>query len=606
MTPHIAIIDLGGQYCHLISRRLRDLGVRAVIRESDVSPGELRGCAGVILSGGPSSVYDHGAPTIDDGVLQLGVPVLGICYGHQLLVQKLGGIVEHSKGEYGASDLTLAEQDTIFSGLPTTQRVWMSHADSVTRLPPEATRLAETERCPNAAFAMFGRGFFGVQFHPEVVHTDHGSAILQNFTSAICGIHSELDRSGRLDELIGEIRDRVGGDSVFFLVSGGVDSTVAFVLCARALPADRILGLYVDTGLMRTNETEELRENLESLGLLHRLKIRDESKRFLRGLAGVTDPEEKREIIGRLFVEVQAEAMVEYGIDSDHWLLGQGTIYPDTIESGGDNGKAALIKTHHNRCREIRELMERGRVIEPLSEFYKDEVRELGLELGLRPELTHRWPFPGPGLAIRCLCSVDPEMLSAEPLDVAVHLPSGFKAVRLPLSSVGVQGDGRTYKRVAAVSGPTADGQYQIDYDALADLSGTLCNGSNAYNRVIYLLGSHMQNDLAVGHVIPSVLSPARIDLLREADHLVRNILESEGLTDSVWQFPVVLVPLRLTDGESFVLRPVNSTDGMTANFARLPVAVIQRMAREILGLRGVDAVFLDITDKPPATIEWE
>ena len=385
MNPTIAVVDLGGQYCHLITRRLQDLGVDTVILTPNTLPPSFDAYSGIVLSGGPSSVYDPSAPVVRDDLFQSRKPILGICYGHQLLVHKLGGSVERGQGEYGHSTLALAEADTLFAGLPAQQRVWMSHADSVTQLPKGAIRLAGTPTCENAAFAMPAAGFYGVQFHPEVVHSEFGDAILRNFVERVCGITQRIAPSPRVPGLVDKIRKQAGNKSVFFLVSGGVDSTVAFVLCARALPKERVLGLYVDTGLMRKGETDELRQNLNSLGLESRFHVRDESKRFLGALRGVSDPEKKREIIGRAFVDVQSDAMHEYGIDAEHWLLGQGTIYPDTIESGGSTGQAAKIKTHHNRCQEILDLIEQGRVIEPLAEFYKDQVRAIGIELDWHP-----------------------------------------------------------------------------------------------------------------------------------------------------------------------------------------------------------------------------
>jgi GMP synthase (glutamine-hydrolysing) len=604
MKERIAVIDLGGQYCHLIARRLRDLGVDPAIHAPDVTPRQLDGCAGVILSGGPQSVYEPGAPKIRRGVLDLGVPVLGICYGHQLLAQMLGGEVTKRDGEYGFARLEVEVGDTLFRRTPRAQQVWMSHTDAVTRLPRGATALAATDRCEHAAFADLRRRVFGVQFHPEVVHTEHGQDILRNFVRAACKVGGRSRPTDRIPILVEQIRQRAGARSVFFLVSGGVDSTVAFVLCARALPKERILGLYVDTGLMRARETEELRANLASLGLADRLIVRDASARFLDKLAGVTDPEQKRHIIGRLFVEIQSEAMHAYGIDAVHWLLGQGTIYPDTIESGGAAaGRAALIKTHHNRCAEIRELIRRGRVIEPLSEFYKDEVRQVGSALGLARRLTHRWPFPGPGLAIRCLCSR--RAGKAAPLSrasAATVRAAGFRGVLLPVQSVGVQGDARTYRRVVALRSATS----RLDYRRMQAVSTTLCNVHSETNRVILLIAGRPGLRLEAVRMRKASITRARIAVLRRADYLVRLAMERGRLTDAVWQFPVVLLPISVAGGESIVLRPVNSEDGMTANFARLPLPFLRRVARDVGRIPGVDAVFLDITNKPPATIEWE
>src|ERR1043166_2030380 len=299
MKQTLAIIDLGGQYCHLISRRLRELGLPADVHGHEVKASELGQYAGIILSGGPSSVYEAAAPHIDARIHELGVPVLGICYGHQLLAAALGGTVARGRSEFGESRLSVQPGNELFDGTPGEQTVWMSHSDSVSGLPPSVQRLGSTQRCDTAAFADVGRRLYGVQFHPEVDHTEHGQALLENFGVSICGLTPRDLNRDRVERRIESIRAKVDKGSVFFLVSGGVDSTVAFVLCARALGRDRVLGLYVDTGLMRKGETDELRATLESLGMTDRLVVRDESERFLDALCGVSDPEEKRHIIGR-------------------------------------------------------------------------------------------------------------------------------------------------------------------------------------------------------------------------------------------------------------------------------------------------------------------
>ena len=602
MDKTVAIIDLGGQYCHLIGRQLRKLGVESKIYEPNARLEALAEHAGIILSGGPQSVYEKGAPKTKPGILKLGLPVLGICYGHQLLAQMLGAKVRKHEGEYGPTKLSVVAQDTLLKGTPERQIVWMSHRDSVTQLPEELLTLASTSQCKNAAFADIRHRFYGVQFHPEVVHTENGLQILKTFVSSICGLKSRKNIKYRVKTLVEDIRARVGQKSIFFLVSGGVDSTVAFVLCAKALPKERILGLYVDTGLMRKKETEELQINLARLGLLARLETRNRSADFFSGLRGVTHPETKRQIIGRLFVKVQSEAMRELGIDDRRWLLGQGTIYPDTIESGGARGLAAVIKTHHNRCPEILEMIDKGRVIEPLAELYKDEVRQLGRELGLEHKLTNRWPFPGPGLAIRCLCN-DTTAKSRE-LNETIRKYLGnfsYQAALLPIKSVGVQGDGRTYKQVVALRHKRGE----VNYDNLQAVSTELCNVHTATNRVVVFISGCVRS-LESATMKRAGLTPSRVELLRKADYIVRSKMERYGLVESVWQFPVVLVPISFRGGESIVLRPVNSTDGMTANFARLPLNLLRDVADEIIKLGKIDAVFLDVTSKPPATIEWE
>lgn len=602
MEKTVAIIDLGGQYCHLIGRQLRKLGVESKIYGPDARLEALAKHAGIILSGGPQSVYEKDAPRTKVGILELGIPILGICYGHQLLAQMLGAKVQRGEGEYGPTKLSVVAHDTLLKGTPDEQIVWMSHTDTVTKLPPKSVTLASTEQCHNAAFADLRRRFYGVQFHPEVVHTECGPQILRGFVSSVCGLKARKNIKRRIRTLVDDIKAKVGNRSVFFLVSGGVDSTVAFVLCAKALAKDRILGLYVDTGLMRKGETEELRVNLARLGLLDRLKTCDKSDIFLSRLRGVTNPEKKRQIVGRLFVEVQSQVMIELGIDDQHWLLGQGTIYPDTIESGGARGLAAVIKTHHNRCPEIIEMIRKGRVIEPLADFYKDEVREVGRRLGLEPKLTNRWPFPGPGLAIRRLCN----RTLAQAKKIGKTLLSyvtdfDYEAILLPIKSVGVQGDARTYRQVIALR----DVRGGLDYERLQRVSTELCNVHTATNRVIVFISGCVKN-LEGASVKRAALTPRRVELLREADFIVRSRMEESNLTASVWQFPVVLVPISFRGGESIILRPVNSEDGMTANFARLPSDLIYGVAEQIMQLGGIDAVFLDVTSKPPATIEWE
>jgi GMP synthase (glutamine-hydrolysing) len=628
----IAIIDLGGQYCHLIARRLRDLAVDSEIFPPGIPADALSHFAGLILSGGPQSVYDPNAVTIDETVLRLDVPILGICYGHQLLAKLLGGEVTRHDGEYGFAQLTTStltsplppatltsalpqvsgretgrsgrtidSADTLFRGTSRMQQVWMSHSDAVRSLPPGLVTLATTERCPCAAFAHSSKPLFGLQFHPEVAHTEYGAKILENFVRSVCRIAESGTTTSRVPALCERIQRAATGKSVFFLVSGGVDSAVAFALCGMALPKERVLGLYVDTGLMRQGETDELRVNLAQLGLADRIRIQDASEDFFKALKGKIDPEEKRQIIGRLFVEIQAQAMHQLSIDPDHWLLGQGTIYPDTIESGGDTGRAAVIKTHHNRCDEIRELIRQGKVIEPLAEFYKDEVRALGRELGLSAHLTNRWPFPGPGLAIRCLCTYAERPAAPLSQEIAVSLAGdGFEGVLLPLRTVGVQGDARTYRMVVALKRRDDD----IDYSIIRRLSSALCNQSAAANRVMLLIGGN--HSLTDARTVPATITRERLELLRQADFIARSEIEHANLAGTIWQFPVVLAPIAFQGGESIILRPVNSVDGMTASFASLPTQLLGTISGNILKLPGVDAVFLDVTDKPPATIEWE
>jgi len=570
------VLDAGGQYCHLIARKVRDLGVYAEVRASETPAAELAGARGIIISGGPSSVYDPDSPTVDPTIFASGQPVLGICYGQQLMAYLLGGEVRKGeKGEYGLATLDLAEtSDPVFGGLTRRQQVWMSHRDVVAAPPAGFAVTGCTDTCAIAAMANPGRKLYSVQFHPEVVHTTHGKEYLANFVFAVCGCIKDWDPRNRVPLIEREIRECAGDRKVFFFVSGGVDSSVAFALTIRALGADRVRGVYVDTGLMREGETEFVRR-------LPGLTVDHAADQFLTALAGVTDPEQKRHIIGEEFVRVQERIVESRHLLDENWILGQGTIYPDTIESGG-TAKAAVIKTHHNRVAGIQRLIECGRVLEPLKSFYKDEVREIGRELGLAPELLDRHPFPGPGLAIRCLCSEfdAPARATAE-------------GCVLPVNSVGVQGDSRSYAPVLAIDA--------IDYDRAT----ALINRLSGINRVV----APVETRLPVREMQTTAcsLTPERIALLRRADAVVRRLSHESGYDREVWQFPVILIPLGIAGApDSVVLRPVDSVDGMTARSVPMPEPLLRNMCRELLQIKEIAGVFYDLTHKPPGTIEWE
>jgi GMP synthase (glutamine-hydrolysing) len=559
----------------LIARRVRELGVYAEVRHSDTPLEELAGRKGIIISGGPNSVYEPGSPTIDPRVLGAGIPVLGICYGQQLIAHLLDGFVRKGEvGEYGPATIEVQCKEGLFAGLGRCEQVWMSHRDQVERVPAGFAVLASTSTCPVAAMGDHGRRLFGLQFHPEVVHTPRGGQLLANFVFNIAGCERDWDPRGRVALLEERIREVAGGRNVFFFVSGGVDSSVAYQLCVRALGRNRVHGAYVDTGLMREGETEFVRRALD-------VAVVDAREEFLTALAGVVEPEQKRHIIGEQFVAVQ-ERVLNSGhyLDGD-WILGQGTIYPDTIESGG-TARADVIKTHHNRVAGIQKLIDEGRIIEPLTSFYKDEVREIGRELGLPAELLDRHPFPGPGLAIRLLCARQDEPLEA--------LPDGWL---VPVHSVGVQGDSRSYRPVMAVE--------SLDLAVAAEL----INRERRVNRVVGLVGSNAP--LGEQKVREAHLTAARLERLRRADAVVRRLSHEAGFDHEVWQFPVVVIPCGTAERpDSVVLRPVHSVDGMTAQVVLMPEELRQRITEQLLQLEGVCAVFYDLTHKPPGTIEWE
>ncbi|OGJ58199.1 hypothetical protein A2635_01405 [Candidatus Peribacteria bacterium RIFCSPHIGHO2_01_FULL_51_9] len=592
----IVILDCGGQYAHLIARRVRQCGAYSEIRPAETHAHDLKDAAGIILSGGPQSVYDPESPQGDTGIFDLGIPILGICYGLQWMAQALGGEVRRGKvKEYGRTRirkkaLRIKSTKNLFQDCPEEFTVWMSHGDEAVNIPEGFSVIATSDVCANAAFADEKRKFFALQFHPEVTHTECGREILQRFV-ALCGavpwsVEGFAQRIG--EEIKAEVCDR----SVFMLVSGGVDSTVAFTLLNRVLGPNRVRGLLVDTGLMRKGEIQQICEAFRMLGI-ENLHVEDASDEFFERLQNVYDPEEKRRIIGETFLSVQKRVCRAMGLSfDDQWMLGQGTIYPDTIETGGTK-HAARIKTHHNRIETIQRMIDAGLVVEPLKELYKDEVRQLGEELGLPHELVWRHPFPGPGLGVRILCSL-PDKTQEIP-NANIDIPHAV----LPIRSVGVQGDSRTYKYAIVLFSES-----KIPTDQHWNFATEIPNRCPEFNRVLFCL-SHSRPTKFV--FTPVCITRERTNLLQEADAIVDEEIRNAGLYEEIWQFPVVLLPLGRQSGqESIVLRPVHSTEAMTADAARIPGTILQRMVVRILSLSGIDTVFYDLTSKPPATIEWE
>ena len=594
----IVVLDFGGQYAHLIANRIRRLRVHAEIRSPETAVADLQDADGLILSGGPASVYDPQAPAYNPSILAMDKPMLGLCYGHQLLCHRLGGQVERgATHEFGAAYLHIYKAEGVLAGLDVRERVWMSHRDHVAALPPGFAVLGATEGCPVAAMGDPERKIYGLQFHPEVTHTVRGMEILDSF-AALCGAERNWTMERYTEQAIERIQEHAKGRNVFLFVSGGVDSSVAFLLLNRALGAERVLGLHIDNGFMRAGETALVERLMKGAGL-HNLEVVDASADFLAATEGIADPEEKRRRIGEEFIRVRDRALAALALDPDEWLLGQGTLYTDTIESGGTEN-AAVIKTHHNRVGVIDQLLAEGKVVEPLDQLYKDEARTLGETLGLPHHLVWRHPFPGPGLAVRVLCSEGPSAeIAPETVVEAQKVAATFGLTLdvLPLRSVGVQGDARTYAHPAVISG-------QSEWKTLEALSTELTNRFPSINRVIYLLGPtpRPQQSLKAGY-----LTRDRLELLRKADAISMEALERHGLMREVTQMPTVLLPLS-SDGvqESVVLRPVATSDFMTARFCPLPPAFLDDVCERLLALAGIEAVFYDITHKPPGTVEWE
>ena len=401
----------------------------------------------------------------------------------------------------------------------------------------------------------------------------------------------------RVRALLRQINETAGDRRVLLFLSGGVDSTVAYALVVRALGPERVEAVYVDTGFMRDRETDEIEGAFRKLDL-GKLRVFQAADLFMGRLQGVADPETKRAIIGQAFVDVQDQILRDDRYAGQDWMLGQGTIYPDTIESGGTHA-ADVIKTHHNRVERIQELLDHGRVLEPLSEFYKDEVREIGRALGLPNRLIERHPFPGPGLAIRCICAAAAEAAVPARRIASIAERAGYSAFLLPLRSVGVQGDSRSYAQLTVLHGGA------IEFSQLLPLSTAITNEFRQTNRVVACLAPR-EIDPSQWGIRPATLTPERVGLLQRVDRAVTDYLRQEGLYDEVWQCPVVLLPWGRGDGETVALRPVVSVDGMTASVAQLPTPGLLALADRLLSLDSVDAVVYDVSHKPPSTIEWE
>lgn len=609
MRDTICILDFGSQYTHLIANRIRRLGVFTEIHEPEVLIEKIQSAKGIILSGGPNDVNDPRSPQVDPKVFSLGIPVLGVCYGHQLLAHHFGGTVQSgTTSEYGRARIEIVDQGTLLKGLLPTEEVWMSHGDSVTAVPKGFTLLARSDDCPVSAMEDAERNLYSIQFHAEVAHTLHGMRILGNFVFTICKCTKSWSMDEYLNQITREIKKTVAGKNVFLLVSGGVDSMVAFALLEKALGKEKVYGLHIDTGFMRKNESVEIQHALTKAGF-DNLHYIDASERFVQAVADIADPEKKRRIIGEVFLSVATDAMKELKLNPEEWILAQGTIYPDTIETGRTK-HADTIKTHHNRVPAAQKLILAGKIIEPLSELYKDEVRELGTKLGLPAAIVKRQPFPGPGLAVRVLCSGSAAVLVDTKLQTAVEeiaMSHKLRARVLPVKSVGVQGDNRTYAHPAVLIGNEG-------WSTLDRASRDITNNIRSINRVVWWCESEAM--MGVRDMLPDFrlekahLTAERLQLAREADAAVHEVMRANDLEHDIWQFPVVLLPITFSDGtttgEAAVLRPIESREAMTANFYHMERRVLDEMLMKLEALKGISAVFYDVTNKPPGTIEWE
>ncbi len=599
----VYVLDFGGQYTQLISRRIRGLNVYSEVSPSEIPAYRMRDANGIVLSGGPSSVNDEGAPHCDPEIFNLGIPVLGICYGMQLMAKRFGGKVGTAETrEYGNTDIRLKRRSGLFLGASDEESVWMSHGDSVlTTGCGGFEALATTKSGLIASMANEAKRLYGVQFHPEVTHTKKGNRMLGNFLFGICGCYPDWTMENYIAKAGRDVRDHVGDGRVLVLASGGVDSSVAATLIAQELGPDRVYALHVDNGLMRLDESEQVGKALRSAGVKN-LRVANRSHDFLRALDGVTEPQKKRGIIGDMFVEVMESELGGMGLDWENLYLAQGTLYTDRIESGEGVGKKAdQIKLHHNLAPKIMELKSKGLVVEPNSGIYKDEVRAVGELLGLPDELVWRHPFPGPGLGIRVISNHyrpdDFDMVDSKVSEIAGD--HGLEGYTVPIATVGVQGDSRTYRNLAVIKG-------RRNPKVLRNVAGEVVENT-PINRVVYMLADMESSSRAdVG------LNPGTLSLLRGADDAANRLLDRYGIYREISQMPVVIYDHHDRSGRkgpAIGLRPVKTDDFMTASPAvpgeDMPWEYFNDVCRQV-GDLGIGKVVFDITDKPPGTIEWE
>mmetsp|Transcript_30058 Transcript_30058/g.85895 ORF Transcript_30058/g.85895 Transcript_30058/m.85895 type:complete len:691 (-) Transcript_30058:33-2105(-) len=660
-AERVAILDAGAQYGKVIDRRVREMKVCSEIVPLDIPVAQLKqeGYSAVIISGGPGSASAANAPAYDPELFSCGLPVFGICYGMQMLNHHFGGTVEKKdQREDGQEEIQVEVDCPIFAGMDTRQRVLLTHGDSVDRVAP-GFRVVARSGVLCAGIGCEDKKLFGVQFHPEVDLSDNGMQMMRNFLFGVCGLRGDFTPESREDQCIKLIREKVGESRVLCLVSGGVDSTVCCALLARALGPERVVAAHIDNGFMRLRESELVGESLKTLGV--QLKVYNCETDFLGGTTEITDrktqqryrtrplsetsaPEDKRRIIGDTFMHVSERIQRELGLDPDNTFLAQGTLRPDLIESASSmaSGNADAIKTHHNDTELVRALREKGRVIEPLMDYHKDEVRELGMSLGLPRELVMRQPFPGPGLGVRLICATEPfvgddfaqtsamvqDIVSLERVpperaefrarverayggDAARLHRSGLVAALLPFKTVGVQGDGRTYSYPCVLSGPA-----EPDWALLLEFARLIPKVCHCVNRVCFAFGGPAPGPYK--SITPTLPCRAALDQLRAADDVVNRALIRADLTTKLSQVPVVSFPVDFsptngsaTSKRSIAIRTFITNDFMTGVPAQpgtdyMPKQVLKDMVEAILKVEGISRVVYDLTSKPPGTTEWE